>query len=113
MMDAKEAKWFRMFNRLDVNDQRNVGENMSRLSNSIEKMERAIVEGSNIDSVNHVILEGNYAEKCIVRWIEICNDKGWELRVRKSSEDYTRDCTGSCAMDIKVSCYEINLRLKY
>ena len=74
MMDAKEAKWFRMFNRLGVNDQRDVGENLSKLSNAIDKMERAIVEGGNIDAVNHVIcvLRDNFQRK-LNNWLNQCD----------------------------------------
>lgn len=110
-MDAKEAKWVRMFNRLDVNDQRDVGENMSSLSKSVDKMINAIVNGSNVDAYCHVFLEGELSEKCLVRWIEICNDKGWELRVRLLDEESSRVSAGAMLGVVKV--YELNLRLVY
>ena len=110
-MDAKEAKWFRMFNGLNVNDQRDVGENMSSLSKAVEKMERAIVKGGNIDAYSHVSLEGEISEKCLVRWIEICKDKGWELKVRVPDEESARVSTGAMLGILRV--YELNLRLVY
>ena len=111
MMDAKEAKWFRMFNRLDANDQRDVGENMSKLSNAIDKMVKAIVNSGNVDAYAHISLEGELSEKCLVRWIEICKDKGWELRVRLPNEESARVSAGAMLGAVKV--YELNLRLKY
>lgn len=111
MMDAKEAKWFRMFNRLGVNDQRDVGENMSKLSNAIDKMEKAIVEGFFTDAYCHVSLEGEISEKCLVRWMEICNDKGWELKVRAPDEERARVSAGAMLGVLRV--YELNLRLRY
>ncbi len=111
MIDAKVAKWERGLNRLDSMERVEVMSNMSIIEGAINKMVRAIIEGNNIDVVNHVILDGDYAEKCLVRWMEICDDKGWEFRARKGSDDYTRVHAG--AMGLEVSCYEINLRLRY
>jgi hypothetical protein len=111
MIDSKEAKWIRMFNRLDVNDQRDVGENMSKLSNAIDKMVKVIVNGGNVDAYAHISLEGELSEKCLVRWIEICKDKGWELRVRLPDEESARVSAGAMFGVTKV--YDLNLRLVY
>lgn len=83
MINAKEAKWQKMFNRMDPLTQQEVQENMSKLFEAFNKMSNAIICSGNTEAVCHVSLMGDCMEKCVNRFGEICVDKGWGLKVNR------------------------------
>ena len=113
LIDAKSAKWIRMFEKSDLETQRSIGENMCKLNTVITKqMSPQILYGNKYEVSLNVSLDNKTAATCIKRTAEMCDEKGWLLRGYDQSFEYIKT-NEEHGIPLEYGMWDIRLRLEY